>query len=58
MANAAVLAWELACWPLQRALRWSAQIELSSSVTRTRAHTFYERNGYQEKRLRFVKTLA
>ena len=38
--------------------RGCAQIELSSSVTRTRAHTFYERNGYQEKRLRFVKSLA
>lgn len=34
------------------------QIELSSSVARTRAHLFYERNGYQEKRLRFVKLLA
>ena len=35
-----------------------SQLELSSSSARTRAHTFYERNGYQEKRLRFVKTFA
>jgi len=35
-----------------------AQLELSSSTGRTRAHAFYERNGYQEKRLRFVKLLA
>jgi GNAT superfamily N-acetyltransferase len=34
-----------------------AQLELSSSATRTRAHRFYERNGYREKRLRFLKTL-
>jgi ribosomal protein S18 acetylase RimI-like enzyme len=34
-----------------------SQLELSSSSTRTRAHMFYERNGYQEKRLRFVKHL-
>jgi GNAT superfamily N-acetyltransferase len=32
-----------------------SQLELSSSSARTRAHMFYERNGYQEKRLRFVK---
>jgi GNAT superfamily N-acetyltransferase len=35
-----------------------SQLELSSSSARTRAHMFYERNGYQEKRLRFVKILA
>jgi GNAT superfamily N-acetyltransferase len=35
-----------------------SQLELSSSSTRTGAHIFYERNGYQEKRLRFVKTLS
>jgi GNAT superfamily N-acetyltransferase len=35
-----------------------AQLELSSSMTRTRAHQFYERKGYREKRLRFVKMLA
>jgi GNAT superfamily N-acetyltransferase len=35
-----------------------SQLELSSSSRRTRAHIFYERNAYQEKRLRFVKTLA
>jgi GNAT superfamily N-acetyltransferase len=34
-----------------------SQLELSSSATRTRAHRFYERNGYREKRLRFLKTL-
>lgn len=32
------------------------QLELSSSATRTRAHRFYEQNGYREKRLRFLKT--
>jgi GNAT superfamily N-acetyltransferase len=32
-----------------------SQIELSSSSVRTRAHRFYEQNGYEEKRLRFVK---
>jgi GNAT superfamily N-acetyltransferase len=35
-----------------------SQLELSSSSARTGAHKFYERNGYQEKRLRFVKTLT
>ncbi|MEJ7804599.1 MAG: GNAT family N-acetyltransferase [Telluria sp.] len=35
-----------------------SQLELSSSSARTRAHVFYERNGYQEKRLRFVKILS
>jgi GNAT superfamily N-acetyltransferase len=35
-----------------------SRIELSSNSTRTRAHTFYEGSGYQEKRLRFVKILA
>lgn len=35
-----------------------SQLELSSSSRRTRAHLFYERNGYQEKRLRFVKVFA
>ncbi|MBD8565627.1 GNAT family N-acetyltransferase [Oxalobacteraceae sp. CFBP 8763] len=34
-----------------------SQIELSSSTARTRAHMFYERNGYKEKRMRFVKFL-
>ncbi|MCU6434843.1 GNAT family N-acetyltransferase [Undibacterium sp. Jales W-56] len=31
------------------------QIELSSSEARIRAHEFYEKNGYSEKRKRFVK---
>lgn len=35
-----------------------SQLELSSSTTRVQAHAFYERNGYVEKRLRFVKTLT
>ena len=35
-----------------------AQLELSSSATRTRAHRFYEQNGYQEKRLRFLKVFS
>lgn len=34
-----------------------AQLELSSNVARTRAHRFYERHGYREKRMRFVKSL-
>ena len=34
-----------------------AQLELSSNVVRTRAHRFYERQGYREKRMRFVKML-
>jgi len=34
------------------------QIELSSSERRIRAHHFYENNGYQEVRKRFVKRLA
>jgi len=33
------------------------QLELSSNVARTRAHQFYERQGYREKRVRFVKLL-
>lgn len=32
-----------------------SQIELSSSERRTRAHKFYENNGYKEVRKRFVK---
>ena len=35
-----------------------SQIELSISTARIRAHMFYERNGYEEKRLRFVKFLS
>jgi GNAT superfamily N-acetyltransferase len=35
-----------------------AQLELSSSLARTRAHQFYERQGYREKRVRFVKMLV
>lgn len=35
-----------------------AQLELSSNVARTRAHRFYERQGYREKRMRFVKVLG
>ncbi|MBY6256038.1 MULTISPECIES: GNAT family N-acetyltransferase [Enterobacteriaceae] len=35
-----------------------SQIELSSSERRTRAHKFYEDNGYKEVRKRFVKLLA
>jgi GNAT superfamily N-acetyltransferase len=35
-----------------------AQLELSSNVARTRAHQFYERQGYREKRVRFVKRLV
>lgn len=35
-----------------------AQLELSSNVARTRAHQFYERQGYREKRVRFVKALV
>ncbi|QCR38248.1 GNAT family N-acetyltransferase [Nissabacter sp. SGAir0207] len=34
-----------------------SQIELSSSERRTRAHKFYENNGYKEVRKRFVKRL-
>lgn len=34
-----------------------SQIELSSSVKRVRAHKFYEDNGYQEVRKRFIKLL-
>ncbi|RAU52656.1 GNAT family N-acetyltransferase [Pseudocitrobacter sp. RIT415] len=34
-----------------------SQIELSSSESRVRAHTFYETNGYREVRKRFVKRL-
>lgn len=35
-----------------------SQIELSSSERRVRAHKFYESNGYQEVRKRFIKILA
>lgn len=35
-----------------------AHIELSSSENRTRAHQFYETNGYKEVRKRFVKHLS
>ena len=35
-----------------------AQIELSSSEKRIRAHQFYENNGYKEVRKRFVKYLS
>ncbi|MBZ9579574.1 GNAT family N-acetyltransferase [Klebsiella quasivariicola] len=35
-----------------------AQIELSSSEKRIRAHQFYESNGYKEVRKRFVKPLS
>ncbi|TQK07684.1 GNAT family N-acetyltransferase [Herbaspirillum sp. SJZ107] len=35
-----------------------AHLELSSNVARTRAHRFYERQGYREKRMRFVKMLV
>jgi len=35
-----------------------AQLELSSNVARTRAHRFYERQGYREKPVRFVKMLV
>ena len=35
-----------------------AQLELSSNVARIRAHEFYERQGYREKRVRFVKALV
>ena len=35
-----------------------AQLELSSNVARIRAHQFYERQGYREKRMRFVKMLV
>jgi len=34
------------------------QLELSSNPARTRAHRFYERHGYREKRMRFVKTFT
>ena len=34
-----------------------SHLELSSSTARTRAHIFYERNGYKEQRMRFVKYL-
>ena len=35
-----------------------SQLELSSNVARARAHVFYERHGYVEKRRRFVKVLV
>ena len=38
--------------------RGCAQLELSSNMARTRAHQFYERHGYREKRVRFVKMLV
>lgn len=34
-----------------------SQLELSSNTARTRAHMFYERNGYEEKSMRFVRRL-
>lgn len=33
------------------------QIELSSNESRTQAHAFYERNGFAEKRKRFVRLI-
>jgi ribosomal protein S18 acetylase RimI-like enzyme len=33
-------------------------IELSSNESRTRAHAFYEKHGFVEKRKRFVRTVA
>lgn len=35
-----------------------SQIELSSNERRTRAHKFYENNGYKEVRKRFVKFIT
>ncbi|MGN6527832.1 MAG: GNAT family N-acetyltransferase [Burkholderiaceae bacterium] len=35
-----------------------SHVELSSNERRLRAHAFYEREGYAEKRKRFVKHLA
>lgn len=37
--------------------RGCTQIELSSSERREQAHKFYQKNGYQEVRKRFVKRL-
>lgn len=37
--------------------RGCSKVELSSSESRTKAHAFYERNGYAEKRKRLVKPL-
>ncbi|WP_336854751.1 GNAT family N-acetyltransferase [Pseudescherichia vulneris] len=37
--------------------RGCTQIELSSSERREQAHKFYQKNGYQEVRKRFVKKL-
>jgi GNAT superfamily N-acetyltransferase len=34
------------------------QIELSSSESRKKAHAFYEKNGFVEKRKRFLRLLA
>ncbi len=38
--------------------RGCAHLELSCSAHRTRAHALYEAAGYQERRKRFLKTLA
>jgi len=48
---------------LQAAEAWAlaagcTQLELTSNEARTRAHQFYERHGYREKRVRFVKALG
>lgn len=45
LAAAEQLAWEAGC----------GHVELSSSEKRIRAHAFYEREGYEEVRKRFVK---
>jgi len=45
LAEAERLAWEAGC----------SQVELSSSERRTRAHAFYERQGFEEVRKRLVK---
>ena len=39
------------------AKRGCAHVELSCSAARTRAHTFYETQGYDEVRKRFLKKL-
>ena len=45
LAAAERLAWEAGC----------SHVELSSNERRTRAHVFYERQGFEEVRKRFVK---
>lgn len=45
LAAAERLAWEAGC----------SHVELSSNERRTRAHAFYERQGFEEVRKRFVK---